>query len=285
MLIKTLGEAVDYYKIFDKDKEIKCLSNPNAEYRNDQPYHWRKGNLRWTDTVVGIVRSLEKDPSRQVQRTSLGEQTIYHFLADNLKPGTVANRYELGGYEFDVVLFNFNLVIEHQSAYHKYDKAVQQDAAKLAYLKANNINILYVSDNFKMGALLTQYGIYGKNGSSLCVDYKSTKSPYTTFELYKNHVIPQVLNCMKDNDHEYLSSLLKQNKLTPAEFKQAYIDSGNTARPGQPTMAEALPLYVGIMREQINRNGLDPSLIKRSDQHKFFITNRLKPSQPKGIKK
>lgn len=282
MVIKTLGEAVDYYKI--SDKGILCLDNPNMKYDAYYPYHWRKGNLRWTDTVKGIVRSLEKDPSNQYQRTSLGEQVVYRFLADNLKPGTVANRYELGGYEFDVVLFNFNMVIEHQSAYHNYPKAVQQDAAKLAYLIANNINVLYISDDFDMSPLLTRYGLYGKKGSG-CLNYRSKKSSYTTFELYKNHVIPQVLNCMKDNDHEFLSSLLKQNQLTPAEFKQAYIDSGNTARPGEPTMAEALPLYVSIMRSMADRNGIDPSFIRRSDQRHFFIISAEHTSQPRFIKK
>ena len=280
MKIATLGKAITHYGI---PTDIQCQDDLTREYKANKTYKWRKGNLNWKDTVRGIVRSLSKDPSKQYQRTSLGEQTLYHFLADNLKPGTVANRYELGGYEFDIVLFNFNLVIEHQSAYHNYDKALQQDQDRLTYLEANNINILYVSDNFDMSQMLMNHGLSGEKSSSICVHYKSNISSYTTYELYKKNVIPQVLDCMEGNNHEFLSSLLKQNQLTPEEFKQAYIDSGNIARPGEATMADTVPEYVSIMRSMTDRNGLPPNLIRRTDQHRFFITNRFRPSQPKGV--
>lgn len=282
MRINTLGEAIDMYNI---PAEIKCLNSRNEEYKADNPIRWRKGSLTWTDTVIGLKKALTLDPSNQYQRTSLGEQVIYHFLKDNLNSKNVANRFRLGQYEFDVVLFNANLVIEHQSDCHRTEEALKKDKARLLYLVKNHINILYVSDGFNMNSVLMGYGLPAVAASKLCLNYKSYSSASTAFENYKDNVIPQLLTYMSNCGHATVVSSIGNAKLTPAEFKQAYIDSGNIARPGEATMAESLPLYVSIMRKEIDRNGLDPSFIRRSDQHYFFITNTTYASQPKGIKK
>lgn len=280
MVINTLGEAVVKYNI---PAEIKCLNSRDEKYKADKPIRWRKGSLTWTDTVIGLKRALELDPSNQYQRTSLGEQVLYHFLKDNLNSKNVANRFRLGQYEFDIVLFNANLVIEHQSDRHRTEEAMKKDKARLLYLVRNHINILYVSDGFDMNSVLIGYGLPAEAASKLCLNYKSYSSAGTAFEIYKDNVIPQLLTYMSNCGHATVVNNIGDAKLTPAEFKQAYIDSGNVPRPGEPTMAESLPLYVSIMREEIDRNGLDPSFIRRSDQHYFFITNRCNKSQPNNI--
>lgn len=222
-------------------------------YNRDLAYKWKYYNMKWCTTVDNMEKMMTISHKNNRGTTSLGEQCIYQFFKQNAFH--VANQFRIDKYTFDVVIFDLNLVIEHQSAYHSNSNVQQNDIEKINYLHTNGINILYVDCSD------------APNNGVVTYKYNDKKRGVSTYEVFREFL----RNMVTRNEILSLINYYGMNRtfsdLTPDSFRKAWGATDNVPRPSDITAAQS------IYGAEIARNPLNvipPDEIKAWSRWVFY---------------